>query len=125
MRCHLCGRESAAIIQTDRGLGGLDRAPLCQDCHNQAAMRERPTPTLRHKAIAAEALAELASATERFPPFHSAHEGFAVLKEEVDELWDEIKRNDPGRARAEALQVAAMALRLIHDIAPERSGPDQ
>ena len=29
---------------------------------------------------------ELAAANEKFPPFHSAHEGWAVLKEEVEEL---------------------------------------
>ncbi len=65
--------------------------------------------------------AELLVATSRFPPFNSAHEGFAVLKEEVDELWDEVKKN-PGKnpdrkslMRAEAVQVAAMALRFITD----------
>ena len=29
---------------------------------------------------------ELAAANERFPQFHSAHEGYAVIQEEVDEL---------------------------------------
>ena len=29
---------------------------------------------------------ELAAANKRFPQFHSAHEGYAVIKEEVDEL---------------------------------------
>ena len=29
---------------------------------------------------------ELAAANERFPQFHSQHEGYAVIKEEVDEL---------------------------------------
>ena len=52
-----------------------------------------------------------------FPPFHSAHEGYAVLLEEVDELWDEIKGNKkPGayeRMRKEAIQVGAMALRFL------------
>ena len=52
-----------------------------------------------------------------FPPFHSAHEGYAVLLEEVDELWDEIKGNKkPGayeRMRKEAIQVGAMVLRFL------------
>ena len=36
---------------------------------------------------------ELLSATEKFGPFNSTHEGYAVIKEELDELWDEIKKN--------------------------------
>ncbi len=35
--------------------------------------------------------AEYSDAIHSFPPFNSYHEGFAVLKEEIDELWDEIK----------------------------------
>lgn len=34
---------------------------------------------------------ELASANEKFPPFHSAHEGWAVLLEEIKELKAEVK----------------------------------
>jgi len=60
---------------------------------------------------------EYQKARERFPPFHTAHEGYAVLLEEVDELWDEVKRQYSGeRDKAihkEALQVAAMALAMM------------
>ena len=60
---------------------------------------------------------EYRKAISQFPPFHSAHEGYAVLLEEVDELWDEIKGNKkPGayeRMRKEAIQVGAMALRFL------------
>ncbi len=53
--------------------------------------------------------------------FHNAHEGFAVLLEEVDELWDAVKmkQSNPERnkkIREEAIQVAAMAIRLIKDV---------
>ncbi|SFW16281.1 hypothetical protein [Chitinophaga sancti] len=49
--------------------------------------------------------------------FNSAHEGFAVLKEEVDELWDEVKKDgSKERMRAEAVQVAAMAIRFINEL---------
>lgn len=49
-------------------------------------------------------------------PFNSRHEGFAVLKEEVDELWDDIKANAHLSARKEAIQVAAMALRFLVEV---------
>lgn len=49
--------------------------------------------------------------------FNSTHEGFSVLKEEVDELWDEVKANgSKERLRAEAVQVAAMAIRFIKEL---------
>lgn len=59
---------------------------------------------------------ELAEATDRYGPFHSTHEGYAVLKEEVDEMWDAIKQNDINHSRKEAVQVAAVAIRYLIDI---------
>jgi hypothetical protein len=67
--------------------------------------------------------AELASATRKFPPFRSAHEGYAILLEEVDELWETIKDNKDEdaiwRQRDEAIQVAAMAVRFLLDLGPD------
>jgi hypothetical protein len=61
---------------------------------------------------------ELNFAREYFPPFNSAHEGYAIILEEKDELWDEVKRSkrDFAKMRAEAIQVAAMALRMVEDV---------
>jgi hypothetical protein len=60
---------------------------------------------------------ELSEAQKKFPPFNSAHEGFAVLKGEVDELWEAIKNNESEKCMAqEAIQVAAMALRFVNDV---------
>ncbi len=64
-------------------------------------------------------LNELRSATSKSGPFNSGHEGYAVIREELDELWEEIKSKEPGndaRQGGEAIQVAAMALRYLHDI---------
>lgn len=55
-------------------------------------------------------------AMQKFPAFNSGHEGFAVIREELDELWDAVKANDLAHAREEAVQVAAMALRFIVDL---------
>ena len=66
-----------------------------------------------------EVQVEFEAACGAYEKFNSMHEGYAVLKEEVDELWDEIKKRpskrDNERVRTEAIQVAAMALRLLVD----------
>lgn len=61
---------------------------------------------------------ELAAALKRFAPFNSPHEGWAVIREELDELWEHVKAND-GRGQDavdEAIQIAAMATRYIIDL---------
>lgn len=65
-----------------------------------------------------EVSAELARAVRKFGAFHSGHEGYAVILEELDELWDEVKAKQQNVAmmRAEAAQVAAMALRFMIDL---------
>lgn len=70
--------------------------------------------------IGTEACQELERATKKYGSFASPHEGYAILKEEVDELWDAIKANEsPQRKREEAIQVAAMALRFVLDCCDE------
>lgn len=60
---------------------------------------------------------ELDRAKNKFPrPRSSAHEGYAVLLEEVDEAWDAIKANDVAHAKKEMIQVAAMAIRFILEV---------
>ncbi len=68
--------------------------------------------------------AELRRATEKFGAFHNTHEGYAVLLEEVDELWDDIKANNLYASCDEAIQVAAMAMRYLFDLMPDDFQPD-
>lgn len=67
------------------------------------------------RIIYAEVHSELRRATGKFGNFHNAHEGYAVLLEEVDELWEAIKHGTRKQQRKEAVQVAAMAVRLLRD----------
>ena len=64
--------------------------------------------------------AEVIRAQQKFPPYHSAHEGSSIIREEFEELWDEVKNNKAEGAAArqmqEALQVAATAIRFIYDL---------
>lgn len=76
----------------------------------------------RAEAILHDVTMELISATKANGTFNSAHEGWAVIFEELDELWDEVKLKHPDKVamRKEAIQVAAMAIRFIHDIIPAK-----
>ena len=59
-------------------------------------------------------------ASNLYPEFHSNHEGFAVLQEEVDELWDEIKKskgvNLNDKMKHELIQIGAMVIRFLNDL---------
>ena len=83
---------------------------------------------------------ELKSANEKYPLFHSPHEAFAVLKEEVEEaneefadiftslfkMWSNVRNDIPLKdnaskiyniainAACEAIQVAAMAQKMLY-----------
>lgn len=62
-------------------------------------------------------------ARAKHAPMRGPHEGYAVLLEEVDELWDEVKCWQPYPSierqlamRKEALHVAAMALAFLVEV---------
>lgn len=92
-------------------------------------MADREFPIMKDAAISRasnDALAEVRQAVERWPPFNSAHEGYGVLLEEVDELWQHVRTNQKKRdlaaMRKEAIQVAAMALRFAAEVCDEMGG---
>lgn len=68
---------------------------------------------------------EVLDAQANWPKFNSAHEGFAVLLEEVEELkaevWINQKKRDPLKMYKEAKQIAAMAIRFMSDCCDEDS----
>ena len=63
---------------------------------------------------------EYGYATYNFGKFNSAHEGYAVILEELEELKQEVFEKKENRSvvemRREALQVATMAIRFIYDV---------
>lgn len=61
---------------------------------------------------------ELKKARAKHPNFTTTHHGYAVILEELDELWDHVKADTAtgSEARKECLQIAAMALRFIIDL---------
>lgn len=48
--------------------------------------------------------------------FNSSHEGYAVLLEEVDEMWEDVKKDRKAESVEEAIQVAAMAVRYAAEL---------
>jgi len=64
--------------------------------------------------------AELNKAVKKYGPFNSAHEGYAVILEEIDELWEEVRKKRSKRSKknmaAECRQIASMAIRFIMDL---------
>ena len=108
---------------------------------SEATKEDTPMSTKIRPAIEKLAEMEKQDANRKFPLFHSMHEGYAVLLEEVEEarealtrteislsaLWAHIRDNNAGRAlefagrvrehaldlAVEAIQAAAMAQKFI------------
>lgn len=106
--CHTCWKRRAQTAETNaRMLAGVAD---------------------RIDSVYKEVADELTRARRKFPGAqNSPHEGWAVLQEEVDELWDDVKANaSREQMRKEAIQIAAMAVRFIEDLCtthdPKRSG---
>jgi hypothetical protein len=63
---------------------------------------------------------EVAKARSKHKPINSLHEGYAVILEEVDELWDETRKKsserDPSEVIIELVQIGAMAQRTAEDV---------
>lgn len=76
-----------------------------------------PYVTPKEQDIADRVIEELSRARDKFPRrIINGHEGYAIIKEELDELWDEVKADNKELALKEAVQVAAMAIRFIVDL---------
>ena len=57
---------------------------------------------------------EYKKARKKHPPFHSTHEAYAVIREELEEWWDSVKRDEPDDC--ELIQIAAMCLSAIVEL---------
>jgi len=73
-------------------------------------------------AVAEEVKSEIDRSEEVFGPFHSLHEGLAVLREEYLEFENEVFwRTDQAETesvRKEAIQMAATAIRVAMMVSP-------
>lgn len=78
------------------------------------------------RMAAHDAMLEAFKGRKNWKAANSAHEAYAVMLEEVNELWEHVKTKQPNRdleaMRKEAVQVAAMALRFAAEVCDERRG---
>ncbi len=72
-------------------------------------------PSARLTTLLDRVIEEVDKADRRYGPFTSTHEGYAVLAEEVAEVFDAVRANSLQATYREALQVAAVALRLARE----------
>ena len=95
--------------------------PRIRAIEAEAASLDVPT-------FAVEVRNELVRARSKFGPIASLHEGYAVILEELDEFWEEVRGHDPERlirAYRELVQVAAMAQRTAEDAIARLAAPEQ
>jgi len=77
------------------------------------------TEDINRAVIRAEIMADIYKELDRAYAKHGApqwgrHEFYGILLEEVEEMWDAIKGDEPlARVREEAIQVAAMVVRYL------------
>lgn len=114
-RCATCNMPDSSGGLWHRGGGVL----VCGWCMSR---RLDEIDVVDPQGAFATVRAELDAALAAYPAFHTPHEGYAVLLEEVDELWEEVKKRPASRdtdaMRREAIQVAAMAIRFVLECAP-------
>jgi hypothetical protein len=91
----------------------------------QPPMRQPDPPAIAPTAkslavVTAEAFERALAAADRWPPYNSAHEALGVALEEFEELKAEILKQQNARSvsamRSEALQLAAVMLRIVAQI---------
>lgn len=66
--------------------------------------------------VLAEIVAEVQSTTAKYGSFPTRFHGLAVIEEEMDEFKHEVRHGTLDRQRAEAIQVAAMAICYLIDV---------
>lgn len=80
-----------------------------------------PFPISDYRQAAVDIVEEILSARKAHGPIASAHEGYAIMLEEMDEVkehvWMKQKNRDQAKLRKELVQLAAMAVAMIVEIA--------
>ena len=83
-------------------------------------MSDSPTEQELIEIICHTVAMEVDRAERLHAPLNSHHEAYAVILEELDEYWDEVKKKTEARdaeaMRTELIQTAAMCVRAILNV---------
>jgi len=115
-------RAAAGICEKLRGETAPEAANTLHDIADEldelAASAPESLAGEPTESVIADVAKALAKAQAKHAPMRGPHEGYAVILEELDELWDEVRKRKPDLAlmRNEAIQVAAMAVRFAEDV---------
>jgi hypothetical protein len=98
--------------------GGSYFTKLAEDDDENGPRLDRKSMKIAEVMTAIEN--ELRRAVDLHGGMRSCHEGYAVILEEVDELWEHVRLKEKLRKksemRTEAIQIAAMAARFVVDL---------
>ena len=106
------GTDSVCVGCPDCGGHGHDCGDPCHTCDSLGVIAA--DPFLQAMWL------ELQKAEAKHAPQNSLHESYAVILEEVDEFWDEVKKQSEARdqnaIRKELVQIATMCWRCSRDV---------
>lgn len=77
----------------------------------EKAKQRQEARTRRQESILMAVIQQITKDEANHGDYNSTHELAGVLKEEYDEFWDEVKRNNSAEMVKELVQVAAVAIR--------------
>jgi len=77
-----------------------------------------PSPTVAAAALEITTEYYRLRSILKHPPIGSTREGYALIKETIDEIWDSIRCDCTPSLHTEAVRAAAMLLAFLLEIAP-------
>lgn len=118
MICSKCNDTGEVVWMIKCDNKGQHEEKMMCSCRFEKLINSQSTKDKKLETIISNVRSEFLSASNKFGKFNSYHEGYAVILEELDELWDEIKSKSYNKSNMEkeSIQIAAMAIRFIYDL---------
>lgn len=95
-----------------------------QDDRDRDRSSRQCDPSDRAQRFHAAVREEYKRARKKHPPMYDLHQAKAIIEEEFDEWWAEVKmkRPDLRAVRSELIQMAAMCLSVAVELLPDPDG---
>lgn len=116
---HDLGNERTKVQALERRLKETERENL-KWREGDLYLREALAKATAQHTTGVEFAVELDQARRKFPTMASAHEGYAIILEALDEVWDIVKQKqterDYAKLRKETVQLGAMVLAFLIEV---------